>query len=80
MNSYFLRKNFILEEALEYLDIDEEEDFLSLLNYYFEESNLRVENYKLQKKIILEPFNYPEDYNFLDLDAPVLYLIIIQNL
>lgn len=63
-------KKFISEEALDYLDINEKNKFLSSLNYIFEDFNLRVENNKLQKKIILESFSYPEDYNFIDLDVP----------
>lgn len=55
---------------MEYLDIDEEKEFLSSLNYILDDFSLRIENNKLQKKVILNSFNYPEDYNFIDIDAP----------
>lgn len=63
-------KNFISEDTLDYLDIDEKEEFLSSLNYILDDFSLRIENNTLQKKVILNSFNYPEDYNFIDIDAP----------
>jgi hypothetical protein len=62
---------FISEEGLENLDKEEEDDFISFLNYIIKNSNLIVQDNRIQKIVVLKkPFKYPFDYLLLHIDTP----------